>query len=175
MKVVLRIRSDLANLIRTDLRRRHPFARERVGFVSANAAQVSEGLLLLAYAYHPVEDEDYLDDPKVRAMLGSSAFRKALQIAYINKVSMIHVHLHEHRGIPAFSRIDLVESAKFVPDFFHVAAHFPHCAVILSANAASGLCWQPGQTRPSYFDEIAEVGVPMRVSKRVDHATKTFR
>src|SRR5258708_24881396 len=98
-------------------------------------------------------------------MMGSSAIRKALEIAYLRKVTMIHVHLHDHRGVPRFSSVDLTESAKFMPNFFHVVARLPHCAIVLSADHAAGLCWRPGHERPVYIDGIIEVGAPMRISR----------
>jgi len=167
MTLIFRMRSDLAESVRADLRRPHPFAFERVGFICARVAQhSSDGLLILGYGYHTVDDEDYIDDPSVGAMMGSSAIRRALEIAYINKVSMIHVHLHDHKGSPRFSSVDLTESAKFMPNFFHVVAHLPHCAVVLSADRAIGLCWRPGRAKPSYIDEITEVGAPIRISTK---------
>ena len=167
MSAVLRIRRDLGDCIRADLRRPHPFAAERVGFMSASCARLaSGGVVILAIGYHPVEDGDYLDDPSVGAMMGSAAIRKALQIAYLGKLSMIHVHMHDHPGTPGFSGIDLRESAKFMPDFFHVAPKLPHCAVVLSADSATGLCWRPGRAKPTYLDAIAETGAPMRITRR---------
>ena len=165
MSVILHIRGDLAGAIRRDLRRRHVFAHERVGFICGRVARLpQDGLLILPHTYHPVDDQDYLDDPRFGAVMGSAAIRKALEIAYLNKVTMIHVHLHDHDGAPAFSRVDLTENAKFMPDFFNVAACLPHCAVVLSADAAIGLCWRPGG-ESSYIDEIAEIGAPMRISR----------
>ena len=130
------------------------------------APLVENGLLILGEAYHPVDDDDYLDDPTVGAMMGSSAIRKALEIAYVQKVAMAHVHLHDHLGMPGFSSVDVTESAKFMPNFFHVAAGLPHCAVVLSADNALGLCWRPGHQKPAYLDYITEVGAPMRISRR---------
>lgn len=45
-------------------------------------------------------------------------------------VSMVHVHLQEHRGRPGFSRTDLSENALFVPDFWNVQPNLPHGAVV---------------------------------------------
>jgi hypothetical protein len=167
MTIILRMRQDLGEHIRADLQRRHPFAHERVGFISARIAHLAEdGLVVFAEGYHPVDDGDYLDDPTVGAMMASSAIRKALELAYVRKLAMIHVHMHDHTGPPAFSSVDLRESAKFMPNFFHVAPRLPHCAVVLSADRAIGLCWRPGLQKPVYIDRIVEVGAPLRISRR---------
>ena len=125
MKVRFKITTALLASIRTDLRRPHPFAHERVGFISAGLSAVVDGLLVLAREYRPVADDEYLDDPTVGAMMGPDAIRNALQWALQDGVALFHVHTHGGRGIPGFSKIDLRENAKFLPDFFKVA---PQCA-----------------------------------------------
>jgi hypothetical protein len=165
MTIVLRMRRDLVEEIRADLRRPHAFAHERVGFVSARAARLGrDGAVILARAYHPVDDADYLHDCRVGAMMGAAAIRKALEIAYVARDAMIHVHLHDHSGVPVFSRVDLTESNQFMLNFFNVVPHMPHCAVVLSANEAVGRCWRSGYHKPIHIDEIVEVGAPMRIS-----------
>lgn len=162
MKVRFKITSGLLAAIRSDLRRPHPFARERVGFISAGLSSVGDGLLALARDYRPVADDEYLDDPTVGAMMGPDAIRHALQWALQDGVAMFHVHTHGGRGIPDFSRIDLRESAKFVPDFFKVAPQCAHGAIVLSDTAAHGLIWI-GRSRPNHFvTSFVEVGVPLR-------------
>ena len=79
MKVRFKITSGLLTAIRSDLRRPHPFARERVGFISAGLSAVAGDLLVLAREYRPVADGEYLNDPTVGAMMGPDAIRNALQ------------------------------------------------------------------------------------------------
>ncbi len=81
MNVRFKIPSALLASIRIDLRRPHPFAHERVGFISTALSAAGEDLLVLARAYRSVRDEDYLHDPTVGAMMGPEAIRKALQWA----------------------------------------------------------------------------------------------
>ena len=162
MKVRFKITTALLTAIRSDLRRLHPFAHERVGFISAGLSTVSEGLLVLAREYQPVADDEYLDDPAVGAMMGPDAIRNALQWALQDGVALFHVHTHGGRGIPGFSGIDLRENAKFVPDFFKVAPQCAHGAIVLSDTAAHGLVWF-GRSRPSQvITSFIEVGVPLR-------------
>ena len=121
MKVRFKITTALLTTIRVDLKRPHPYAFERVGFVSAGLSASSDDILVLAREYRPVNDDEYLPDPSVGAMMGPEAIRHALQWAMQEGVALFHVHTHGGSGIPSFSDIDLRENAKFVPDFFKVA------------------------------------------------------
>ena len=162
MKVRFKITTALLTEIRNDLRRPHPFAYERVGFISAGLSTSGEGLLVLARQYRPVAGDEYLNDPTVGAMMGPDAIRNALQWALRDGVAMFHVHTHGGHGVPGFSRIDLRENAKFVPDFFKVAPQCAHGAIVLSDTAAHGLIWV-SRPRPNHFiTSFVEVGVPLR-------------
>ncbi|MFC3784672.1 hypothetical protein GGR90_003041 [Sphingopyxis italica] len=162
VNVHFKIRKSLLDVIRVDLKRRHPFAYERVGWITAGVSRIGEGsLFLLAQAYHPVEDADYVDDPSVGAMMGSEAIRKALQRSYQSRTAALHVHMHEHRGRPGFSGVDTRENAKFVPDFFNVAAHVPHGAIVLSADNMAGDLWLARGNGPLPITRFTAVGAPL--------------
>lgn len=162
MKVRFKITSALLTEIRSDLRRPHPFAHERVGFIAAGLSANAGGLLVLAREYRPVADDEYLDDPTVGAMMGPDAIRNALQWALQDGIAIFHVHTHGGRGIPSFSGIDLRENAKFVPDFFKVAPQCAHGAIVLSDTAARGLIWIAHSRPNHYIASFVEVGVPLR-------------
>ncbi len=167
MRVLFKAASGLIDAVRADLRRPHPFATERVGFIACRFGLLRPGLAVLAYDFHPVADEDYLDKPGFGALMGSAAIRKALGHTYRNPVGMFHVHLHEHRGIPVFSAIDDRETRKFVPDFFNARSTVPHGAIVLSADAACGFVWHPVSRRPLAITEFSFVGAPMiRIAAR---------
>ena len=166
MTFVCRMTRDFASRMREDLLRRHVHAHERVAFISARAAELDDGLLLLACEYHPVADEDYVPDPNVGAMMSETAVRKAMQIAWRSKCSMIHVHLHDHEGMPGFGNLDRKENGRFMPEFFNVQPLLPHAAIVLSHDAAAGLIWPERGRRPVAFDEIVEVGHPIAISRR---------
>jgi hypothetical protein len=156
MKVVFRTTDQFFDDVRRDLARPHQFAAERVGFISLRAAHTRNTLVLLPEAYHPVADEDYIDDPTVGAMMGQEAIRKALNVALLQPVGMFHVHMHEHHGRPGFSKIDVVEQLKFVPDFFKVRREMPHGAIVLSHDRAFGRVWLDPKTiiRISEFNAV---------------------
>lgn len=164
MSAHFKIRRDLLARIHADLARPHPFAHERVGFIAAGVTRIGGGsLMVLAQSYAPVADDDYLDDPRVGAMMGPEAIRKALQHSYRVRMSAIHVHCHAHRGRPAFSHIDLRENAKFVPNFFNVAAHAPHGAIVLSLDHAVGELWLGRDLEPVPITRFTTVGAPMHL------------
>ncbi len=146
MSVLFRATAEFMRQLHTDLMRPHPFAAERVGFISVRAAQGQDRLVLLAENYYPVEDRDYVPDLHVGAMMGQEAIRKALEIALLQPVGMFHVHIHEHHGRPRFSATDLREQLKFVPDFFKVRPQMPHGAIVLSYDRALGRTWMGPQT-----------------------------
>ena len=155
MSTLFRATSLFIDDVRQDLERPHAFAAERVGFISIRAANAGETLLLLAQEYHPVDDADYVNDSSVGAMMGQEAIRKALNIALLQPVGMIHVHMHGHRGLPGFSNIDLSEQLNFVPDFFKVRKGMPHGAVVLSHDKAAGRIW----LNPTAISDIHEFNI----------------
>jgi hypothetical protein len=58
--------------------------------------------------------------------------------------------------------MDIVQSYRFVPDFFKVQPHRPHGVIVLSHDSASGLCWLPGHHSPIRIREFEVVGRPIR-------------
>jgi hypothetical protein len=165
MTVIFRARDDLLAAVRRDLHRPHRFAAERVGFLLCCAGGLAgDSVVILAADYHAVEDDDYLDGHRVGAMMGPDAIRKAMQRAYnggAQDVSLFHIHMHEHPGVPGFSRVDLTESVKFVPDFFNAVPAMPHGAIVLSLDRAAGLCWRKRGASPVPIGRFASVGAPL--------------
>lgn len=163
MTIQLKITRRLLEVIRCDLARRHPFAHERVGFISAGLSSAEDNLLILARTYRAVADGDYLPDPSVGAMMGPDAIRKALQWAMSEGVAIFHVHTHGGTGRPGFSGIDLREQAKFVPNFFQIAPQCPHGALVLSNNSAHGHIWLDGDKPCEVITGFVEVGAPLKL------------
>ena len=149
--------------VRRDLMRHHAFAHERIGFITTRAAAGKDHMVMLAESYHPVADVDYVRDPTVGARIGQEAIRKALNLALLNPVGIVHVHMHL---LPSerlwFSSVDIAEMRIFMPDFFKVGPKMPHGAIVLSPRSAAGLVW----TAPSTVQPIGEfnfVGSQMNV------------
>jgi hypothetical protein len=162
MNIRFKITSALLATIRDDLNRPHPFAHERVGFISAGLAAAHDALLILARSYEPLRDEDYLRDTRVGAMMGDQAIRRARQAAMDSGAAVFHVHTHGGSGIPDFSGVDNRENAKFVPNFVSVAPQSVHGAIVLSNTAAFGQVWiGRGVPRP-FVNNFSEVGMPIK-------------
>lgn len=160
----LKITDGLLGRITDDLVRPHPFAFERVGFILCRPARLEpNGWILLAWDYHPIADDDYIEDDSVGAMMGPAAMRKALQVAYNQPFSVVHIHRHEHAGTPQFSKTDSTESARFLPDFWNVRPNLPHGAVIFSRDSACGFVWEPAIRARVLLNEISVVGAPLSV------------
>ena len=138
MKATLKIRGPLLDEIRRDLARPHAFAHERVGFLTAGAAATPDGILMLVRGYRPVEDDDYEEDARVGAKIGSNAMRKAAQSAYRPAAVLLHIHTHGGHGRPQFSGVDLRSADEFVPGFFETAPRMPHGLLVLSHELGPG-------------------------------------
>lgn len=162
MKVVFKITSALLETIRADLRRPHPFAYERVGFILAGLAKSAEAVVVLARNYQPVADEDYLRDSSVGAMMGPEAIRKTMEWALLGGVAIFHVHSHGGAGVPRFSHVDVRENAKFVPDFLKVAPQNIHGSIVVSDNAAAGQFWVARDRPAQRVTRFVEVGAPIK-------------
>ena len=159
----LKILGRLLEEMHRDLSRPHPFAAERVGFLTCGIGSAAdEEVILLGHRWHGVADDDYVPNPSVGAEIGGSAFRKILQFAYQNPVAVLHVHRHHHHGKPAFSPLDMRSSKQFVPSFFNVRRDVPHGVLVLSLDHATGLVWYSRDTAPREIGSIHVVGIPIR-------------
>ena len=159
MTIHIKIAEALLAQVRADLHRRHPFALERVGFLTAGATRSRDGdILLLCRSYHTVADDDYEASAMVGAQIGSDAMRKAIEVAYPGKSALLHIHSHGGQGVPGFSKTDLVSGAQFVPGFFNALPRTPHGLLVLSNTSAKGLVWTTKNGKPQYVDGFAQVG-----------------
>ena len=153
-----KITADLLQCIRVDLRRSHPYAHERVGFLGAGVSLSGSRCTLLAHSYQSVPDAEYMDDPSVGAMLGPDAMFNAVAWAHETKLALFHIHEHGGTGIPRFSGVDIREAKKFVPDFFKFRPECPHGTLVLSNDAAFGHIWLGRQDGPITIDRFTIVG-----------------
>lgn len=173
MNIIFRATEEFLAGVRRDLVRAHNFAAERVGFISVRAANSGQQLILLAQDYYPVADNDYLYDRSVGAMVGQEGFRKALEIALLNPVGILHVHMHMFPGRLWFSRVDLREQLRFIPDFFKVQKKMPHGALVLSPYSAAGRIWL-APDRIERIGEFNSVGSRVTVSRSASDGSTDF-
>lgn len=163
-RIVFRATQEFMQGVRRDLGRKHPFAHERVGFITARAARGAEGLVIFADGYHVVPDNDYIQAKSVGAMLGSEALRKALELALLQGVGVFHVHMHGPAPRLWFSGIDLREQLKFIPDFFTVCPQMPHGAIVLDQHRAAGRVWL-APDRIEMIEEFNTVGKQLVIDR----------
>ena len=145
-----------------DLRRSHPFAAERVGFLHTASVTLKTGVVLvLAKEYIPVDELDYERDSSVGASISSAAIRKAMQGIYDRKGGCFHVHLHDHRGPTGPSGTDQRWLPPIAEGFSHISGAQANGILILSADsfyATVNIRGIKGFTIPSC---VSVVGRPM--------------
>jgi hypothetical protein len=123
---ILKITENLLADIRSDLARPHAYAAERVGFLLIRSVFLSETTLLLSTAYHPIPDEQYIDDPYSGARINSQAIREAMQLALDTQDGVFHVHAHPGKNIPGFSTMDKRETPPIVKSLQSVSSDTSH-------------------------------------------------
>lgn len=162
MTWTLRIQSQMLDQIRQDLERPHAHAAERVGFVYVQMGNVGgPELQILPVRYAPVRDEDYLEDFEVGAKIGSAAIRQAMQTSLSDGVGVFHVHMHEHKGRPRFSSVDIQAYPDLVRGFQNISRTLAHGALLLSRDSVECLVWMPGAKRPADGGRVVITGRPM--------------
>ena len=163
MKIKIKITEALLAQVRADLHRQHPFAYERVGFITAGATHAPDGdILILCRSYYPVADEDYEVSETVGAQIGSDAMRKVIEVAHPSKSALLHVHTHGGNGVPEFSRTDLISGAQFVPGFFNALPRTPHGLIVLSNTSAKGVVWTAKHAKFQQVEGFTQVGRSIR-------------
>jgi hypothetical protein len=165
MTAEIRVSRQLIERVQTDLRRRHPFAHERVGFLSCRTAALSHGgVLIMPVTYHPLRDDEYVESDEAGAMMSEQAIGRAMQLAYRDRMSIVHVHEHGHTGKPGFSRIDIREGCEFMPDFLNASPRQPHGLLVLSRDYAAAMVWRPG-AGADVPASVTIVGSPVRFNR----------
>jgi hypothetical protein len=167
MRIKIKLTGSLHAEIIRDLARPHPFAAERVGFVSGRMGTFADnGRLVLLTQYHSIPDDQYLDDPSVGARIGSEAITWAMQAAFHGRPAregIFHIHLHGYHGETGMSGTDNREIPRLIPGFQSVGRDAAHGIIILSLDHGSGWVWLPGDKHPVQAMSIAVIGVPLEV------------
>ncbi len=149
-----------------DLERPHPFAAERVGFVTGRMGTLADGLLILLTGYRSIPDCEYVDDPSVGARIGSDAITWAMQAAYYGRPrreGIFHIHLHGHRGPTRMSGTDRREIPRMISGFQSVGREAAHGIIILSVSHGSTWVRLPGLEESIHAACMAVVGSPISV------------
>jgi hypothetical protein len=163
MNWTLRVTDRFVSMIRCDLRRRHSFAAERVGFAFGTTEGAGTAhLLILLNAYEPVAESDYIDDPGVGARISGAGIRKAMQRALSAHLSAFHVHMHEHRGDPSPSRVDRDETPPIVRSLRAAQPAQAHGLLLLSRDVMTAAVWLPNHEAATCPGKVVVVGQPMQ-------------
>lgn len=155
----LRMQQVLYKSMVEDLERPHAYAAERIGFMCCRQMSTPSGVLLLGYRYEAIDDDRYIPDGTVGAKFDSTAIRFGMQLALTEQASILHVHIHGHRGVPRLSRVDEREMAALMPCFVNVCPDKVHGALVLSTDRACARIW--GTTYPNkgaQADRITVIG-----------------
>jgi hypothetical protein len=167
MKIHIKLTGALHAEIVRDLTRSHPFAAERVGFVSGKTGTATVGgRLILLTRYHSIPDHEYVKDRSVGARIRSDAITWAMQAAYHGRPAregVFHIHLHRQRGETGMSGTDRREIPKMIPGFQSVGRDAAHGIIILSLDHGSGWVWLPGDPEPIQAASMAVIGAPLGV------------
>lgn len=162
MLIHVKMTRQVYDRMSTDLDRAHPFAYERVGFMfTRQNAAGNDGLLLLVTEYVPVPDDRYINDRRVGARIDSAAIRSVMERALSTREGILHVHRHEHRGPPRFSRVDRSALGKLVPSFHNIGGDAAHGAVVFSLDASAGMVWMTKEGPPRKVTKVSIVGYPI--------------
>ena len=166
-EVEIRLSRPLYESVMADLRRRHPFAWERVGFLFGRPASAGSGVeLVLLHRYHSIPDEHYLRDKSVGARIGQDAISQAMQDVYHGKAhrdGVFHVHLHDGNGEPSMSKTDVSGLPPMMPGFRGVNKEATHGIIILSSDHGVAWVWRPRQNGGARATRIVVAGAPMGI------------
>lgn len=162
MKVTVRITEKLYKQILEDLRRPHPIAYERVGFIFAKLGRISKDELLILFCnYGQLCDDNYVLDESVGARINSAAISSAMQKILDFYQGAFHVHLHDFPGKPRPSQIDIAGIFPMIPSFQAVGPTLPHGVLLLGRDNAICYVWMPGSKEPTLAEKITIVGKVM--------------
>jgi hypothetical protein len=138
----LSIQQKILDEMRRDLRRPHPFAAERVGFIFIQNAKDS---ILEVKGFMTVPDEFYINNPLVGASISHQAISSAMMRAFQTKEGILQVHEHGGRGTPGFSRTDIHSHPDFLQSFQNSNKKGIHGFLLLSEDRMLTRYWVTGQ------------------------------
>ncbi len=166
-EVILKIPKVLFEQIRNDLKRPHPHALERIGFIGTKHKKLRDGtVLIFVVEYFPVDDGDYIEDEEVGARINSNAIRKAMQYVLDSGNGCFHVHYHSlSYSIPEFSETDLTDNPEIVKSLTYVDKSQVHGMLVIGNNASNAMVQIPGSDfELKTVTKIVVIGYPMNFS-----------
>lgn len=167
MSVILRVPESIRQELLADLRRPHPHASERVAFAAVRLGNAGgDPALALVTDWWPIPDEHYVEDEGSGARIGREAIRNAMQRILDQGTGVLHVHLHEFAGVPAFGRMDDREIPRLVDSFVNTNPAMPHGMLVLSPGSATARVALPSEPLRE-AQQITFVGYPTTLTRLV--------
>ncbi|MDQ5936896.1 MAG: hypothetical protein QG574_4236 [Cyanobacteriota bacterium erpe_2018_sw_21hr_WHONDRS-SW48-000092_B_bin.40] len=165
--IEIRLPTDLYAHIVEDLQKPHEFALERVGFVFGKFDELtSDKSVVLLHQYTAVADDDYIENDNYAAAINSESIVKAMQVVRVKRAEpgcVFHIHTHEHKGRPSFSRQDQQGLPPLIPGFLRSAPKGVHGLILLSHNNGIAQVWRPTAPDRPESSSIVLTGKYMRV------------
>lgn len=161
----IKISAELLHRMLLDLERPHPFAWERVGFLSCCQVLDSIAPLLICYDYHSVPDDGYLNDKKCGARIDEGAIQSAMQRVLDKGHAQLWVHTHGRKFRTTPSQIDRDEAPKVVKSIANVDSSLCNGWAVMSEREATGQILLPGRGLVE-VNELTVIGWPMIVPRR---------
>jgi len=154
----IRMTQGIHKEMRSDLRRSHPFAFERMGYLFVKPAG---GTVLVVTGYEPIPDEFYIKDKTVGARIDHRGITLAMKRADKNKEGILHTHVHPGHGYPRFSRDDEEDHPSFLRSFRNAAPQMHHGFLLLSNDRMIARVWTPENKSYTDIFRFTMVGLPL--------------
>ena len=165
INIIIRIPDRIHKQMLSDLRRSHPFAYERVGFLFTKTNQINPAIVVITcYEYQPVEDQHYIRDNSVGAKINSTAIRSAMQRILDESCGCFHVHLHDHSGRTSPSRTDQSSLPPVVQSFSNVNGDQSHGILILSNDSLYASVQYKNEKQFILPQLVSIIGSPMKLT-----------
>jgi hypothetical protein len=166
MQIKLKIPRRVFQQALVDLKRRHEFAAERVGFFSTRCSRGTDITLVHCIEYYSVPDCDYIPDGSVCVRIGSNAITQAMSRCATDNIGQVHVHYHGGRGVPRPSPDDRRELPSLAQSLRNVDRTQAQGWAILSEDHAIPFINEPGQSEDSPRTEVSIIGNPLTLPRK---------
>ena len=147
--MLIRMDKTMYGRMKGDLRRPHPYAFERVGYVFIKP---TNGTVLECNDYAPVPDEFYVRDASVGAHVDHRAIMLAMKRADHNNQGVLQVHEHAGKGMPGFSQVDIESHPVYLRSFQNANPRVTHGFLLLSEDSIVAKVCIPNRSVPVDID-----------------------
>lgn len=121
------ITDELFNKVIIDLRRKHRFAYERVGYLLGDLY----GDTIIFEEWLSFDDDLYVNNSDVGARIGVKAMSILMKKAFKSKKHFFHTHIHDFQKKPSASYVDGKSWQEVCPALYDFVGKWPHGGVII--------------------------------------------